>query len=1578
MGNRIFTFLFSFLFFSVCCLGLKAQPSFSDVQADSLDICVGTDVDVNGQMFICPVWAQVLEVISSTEGEEVDFYGSVMPQETTRYTLRYIGKDKDTLEKVSLITVHQHPYFEVSAEVEPGTVCHGTEVSFQIDSVANVDGKLRWGLDISESMVSDTQFSTVLTQTCHVVVRGANRYCPVKEQKFYYEVIPLLDSIPPHIYFTNEFFGSALGCRFALPRWQDLKPVVHDPQVEILDARLRWADGTVGEKKLESSYSSLPIDAEWTVRKTNPCDTLELTFQQDFYIYVDAGECRMTTTHTDYWWLGPDTMQIQPCETDIHYFMASADTSLMRNLRVKSLDIHPLWKEMEWDSLVRIDEQGNETLEVSFVASDHKAYSLANPSSHVDFVVEYDQVCRYSQDTPVIVRKFLNTTAMGWDTARLALTYAFCDRFAADLSISPLLSELEILDIDFHGFPLDSLIEHQGFPTFTPVSYTTQHPVRMDANYPFYDSLHLSIDIRRSKEGCVFRDTMEYIKYLGTWACCNPESYFYVNDNGSDYGVTCQGAGNTIEYSVCNDSVACDSVRVIYSDFEFESRVKEKNRDRVLLEYQPYLPEGMDRMDGRVLVAGWAHDITRGTLLCDTFEHHITIKACPPSFSASINPDCEYVCMSCPGSEMEFYAHFPNPSTDRKKVDIWWVKEPGEVKEESWHGQEPLWWESRRYVYDSCHIQLAATYNEGSRIFTIDSVPLPFDAFRKDPACTPRLQPSDTAVCGGDYVSLDIYADFSEYILRRVEWGECSSPVLPRGTGQEDYLYFENSAGQDIRPRLTYYTHAQAPGVYPYKVIYQVNDTLLEYTDTLRISVIHNPKVFLFDTMYVCRGSDIDLNQYINWDVIDYLVDVSEDDLKLTNVQVDRIFPVQGRMKYRCGGGNEIFQEAYIMVETDVYLDFDKDVKYVCPDQEVELHASTNGRVTWIKQKWVGGVLQLADTLCQDSRYPNISDYLKADSVLYTVLTRNSCPIPPFIEASVKVIAKEKPLIDFSDTASCFPLSVGPQVHLSGQPVQSGSEGWYDEQMQAVFPPFMPGVDTLKYYYQVMGLNGCRGLDSVLIFNHRLPVLSLLLPYPQHSEVCLQEGNVYPFAMQGADLYQWEIPGEVPSPFTDDTLSLAFTQDADVVVWGRDLRTGCDNVDTLYIRLYPDLPHLSDTTLCFQSVYQLKPEVGPDVESFWLRGASLSDPAVLDLNGVKESDSGIYSLALKRDFCYDTARFRLSLYPVPGYQILGCDSVCQNSSWEISFHHNASELGYQVSHIYWFSPDLVKLEGAGRNDSILHLDSLQPVHAGLYQAELGYGNCTLRDSLLLDVIPLVRTSLPADTFLCVGRPLSLSASDTLGEGLSFRWSTGSEYLDATISEPGNYWVEVIHRGCPLRSTFWVEGRVVPYAGIPSDTLVCRGEDFVLEISDTMDSYLWKNLLTGKEMGYSAVVSFAEADTLVSLTYGLRQCLNADTLAVERYFCGRIYFPSAFTPNHDGVNDLFGPITMAWPTDVMYELRIFNSLGICVFESRNLGESWDGTYKGKDCPAGMYVYRCNARALRDGRDLSSSGNVHLVR
>lgn len=116
--------------------------------------------------------------------------------------------------------------------------------------------------------------------------------------------------------------------------------------------------------------------------------------------------------------------------------------------------------------------------------------------------------------------------------------------------------------------------------------------------------------------------------------------------------------------------------------------------------------------------------------------------------------------------------------------------------------------------------------------------------------------------------------------------------------------------------------------------------------------------------------------------------------------------------------------------------------------------------------------------------------------------------------------------------------------------------------------------------------------------------------------------------------------------------------------------------------------------------------------------------------------------------------------------------------------------------------------------------------------------------------------------------------------------------------------------------------------------------------------------------YTAPTTCSNSDTTDILLYSATECL------------GTVYFPTAFKPDGDSLNDVFRPVVRNISTFKMY---IFDRWGQLIFSTDNAAKGWDGTYEGKTCPKGLYTYSSTyGLSLREENVYTKRGMFTLVR
>lgn len=160
----------------------------------------------------------------------------------------------------------------------------------------------------------------------------------------------------------------------------------------------------------------------------------------------------------------------------------------------------------------------------------------------------------------------------------------------------------------------------------------------------------------------------------------------------------------------------------------------------------------------------------------------------------------------------------------------------------------------------------------------------------------------------------------------------------------------------------------------------------------------------------------------------------------------------------------------------------------------------------------------------------------------------------------------------------------------------------------------------------------------------------------------------------------------------------------------------------------------------------------------------------------------------------------------------------------------------------------------------------------------------------------------------------------------------------------------------------------PVVNAGEDKLVLEGESVVLQATATGNNltYSWTkdvNVTTDLRLNSSSILTPTCTpinDMFYTLTVTARGgCPASDQVIVKVLKAPRI--PNTFSPNNDGVNDLW---------DIQYlktypaaKVQVFTRTGKMVFESKGYTIPWDGTLKGKPLPIDTYYYIIEAESGR---------------
>ena len=234
-------------------------------------------------------------------------------------------------------------------------------------------------------------------------------------------------------------------------------------------------------------------------------------------------------------------------------------------------------------------------------------------------------------------------------------------------------------------------------------------------------------------------------------------------------------------------------------------------------------------------------------------------------------------------------------------------------------------------------------------------------------------------------------------------------------------------------------------------------------------------------------------------------------------------------------------------------------------------------------------------------------------------------------------------------------------------------------------------------------------------------------------------------------------------------------------------------------------------------------------------------------------------------------------------------------------------------------------------------------------------------------------TLGEDTVICNGAPLALHVPLA---GAAYLWQDGSRSQTFTVTESGVYHVTVDREHCRSADTVRVTYHHLS-PDIGADRSVCRDEPVSVLLSLDTAAYDIVRWQDGSRGGMMQVT-----DTGVYIvTVTLPPCSASDTVRVTYELCRcHVEVPSAFTPNGDGKNDVFRPVTEAGCPVTRYALYIYNRWGQRVYAhaGTDVTEGWDGTWQGLPAGAGTYMYYMELEAGTRPEQYRRQGDVSLIR
>jgi gliding motility-associated-like protein len=263
--------------------------------------------------------------------------------------------------------------------------------------------------------------------------------------------------------------------------------------------------------------------------------------------------------------------------------------------------------------------------------------------------------------------------------------------------------------------------------------------------------------------------------------------------------------------------------------------------------------------------------------------------------------------------------------------------------------------------------------------------------------------------------------------------------------------------------------------------------------------------------------------------------------------------------------------------------------------------------------------------------------------------------------------------------------------------------------------------------------------------------------------------------------------------------------------------------------------------------------------------------------------------------------------------------------------------------------------------------------------------CSTSDSIIVDVQLPVLASIQGDTIMCVGSYVDLEA----GGGLYYQWQpdtifSNPQFYLTQASPDSSLTVNVtVSNDCFSDvATHPIIVSQLPAADAGQDVTIIRDETGFISGSGSGEP-LWytedktfDGLIDIPSIFNPEVSPLSTINYVLEITDPLTNCVNYDTMTVFVDVVTLLAFPSGFSPNANGVNDFAGLIKWLNIERLVY-LSIYDRWGEEVFRTDELFGSWDGTYRGRDCEIGTYMWDIRA-VTKDQEAINRKGNITLIR
>jgi len=270
----------------------------------------------------------------------------------------------------------------------------------------------------------------------------------------------------------------------------------------------------------------------------------------------------------------------------------------------------------------------------------------------------------------------------------------------------------------------------------------------------------------------------------------------------------------------------------------------------------------------------------------------------------------------------------------------------------------------------------------------------------------------------------------------------------------------------------------------------------------------------------------------------------------------------------------------------------------------------------------------------------------------------------------------------------------------------------------------------------------------------------------------------------------------------------------------------------------------------------------------------------------------------------------------------------------------------------------------------------------LYIASYSIGECDFVDSAAIGFAAIPEIEILGEDEACEGETVLLEIQNNSPATIeTINWSSGQRTRTIGVTETGTYQVEVVSDSSCVFQTekFVFIIPPLPPLDLP-DTLLCRDSEYRVNLSEYAEAEAdiqWNDgsneiMRNFTQDGVYSVRISTDCD-LIQESFSLEfSPFNAD----DRPY----HIPNVFTPNSDGINDVF-QLEKANEMEILdFEMKVFDRWGNMVFDSRDHEFGWNGRFKGPSMDPAVFAYiiRLNYFLCEVPQEVKESSDITISR